>query len=190
MNALENWFCSTSLWQGITERRLLPWILSGCEIGDHVLELGSGPGATTRELRRRAPRVTSLEYSHRFAANLAARQPDTRSDVLQGDAAVLPFADRSFSLVTAMLVLHHLRSNELQKRAFAEIHRVLRPGGTFVVFEIPNGWLNRAFHVASTFVPVDPVTAPALLAAAGFGQVTIDVHFGGFRIQAKRTSGI
>jgi ubiquinone/menaquinone biosynthesis C-methylase UbiE len=186
VNALENWFCSTSLWQGITERRVLPWILSGCDVGDHVLELGSGPGATTRELRRRAPRVTSLEYSHHFAADLAARQPDTRSAVLQGDAAILPFADGTFSLVTAMLVLHHLRSSELQKRAFTEIRRVLRPGGTLVAFEIPNSWLNRAFHIASTFVPVDPMTVPALLAAAGFAKVNVNVHFGGFRLQARR----
>ena len=190
MNALENWFCSTSFWQGVTERQLLPWILSGCEVGDHVLELGSGPGATTRELRRRAIRVTSLEYSHRFAVNLAALQPDIRSAVLQGDAASLPFADRNFSLVTALLVLHHLRSSELQKRAFAEAHRVLRPGGMFVAFEIANSWLNRAFHLRSTFVPVDPATSQGLLTAAGFGQVGVDARFGGFRIQARRAERI
>jgi len=188
VNALENWFCSTYFWQSITERRLLPWILSRCEIGDHVLELGSGPGAATRELRRRAPRVTSLEFSHRFAVSLAVRQPDTSSAVVQGDVAVLPFGDRSFSLVTAMLVLHHLRSSELQNHAFAEAHRVLRPGGTFVVFEILNGWLNRAIHYDSTFVPVDPATAPASLAAAGFAKVTIDIRLGGFLIRARRAA--
>jgi SAM-dependent methyltransferase len=188
LNALENWFCSTSLWQGVTQNRLLPWILSGSEIGDHVLELGSGPGAGTDELRRRAARVTSLEYSHTFAANLAARPSDAHAAVLQGDAAALPFADRSFSLAIAVLVLHHLRSSELQARTFAEVHRVLRPGGAFVAFEIHNGWLQRAIHRNSTFVPVSPASIPARLTSAGFARVTVDIRFGGFRLRARRAS--
>ena len=73
MNAFENWFCGTSLWRSITERRILPWMVKGYALGDDVLELGAGLGATTEELRRRAKRVTSLEYDHNFAARLGAR---------------------------------------------------------------------------------------------------------------------
>jgi SAM-dependent methyltransferase len=186
MNALENWFCSTSLWRYLTQKRLLPWILSGSEIGEHVLELGSGPGAGTRELRSRAARVTSLEYNHTYAAGLARRQPPANGSVLQGDAAALPFADGSFSSVVAVLMLHHFRSSDLQHRAFAEVHRVLRPGGVFLAFEIQDGWLQRAIHRNSTFVPVCPASVPALLTAAGFARVTVDIRFGGFRIRARR----
>ena len=186
MNALENWFCSTSFWRNVTQRRLLPWILPGSQLGDHVLELGAGHGAATDELRRRAGRVTSLEYSHAFAAALAARQYDTRSAVLQGDAAALPFADKSFSSAIAVLVLHHLRSGELQDRAFREIRRVLRPGGVFLAFEIQDGWLNRAIHRNSTFVPVRPAAVPARLTDAGFSHVTVDTRWGGFRVRAMR----
>jgi ubiquinone/menaquinone biosynthesis C-methylase UbiE len=186
MNAFENWFCSTSLWRHLTQERLLPWILSDSEIGDHVLEVGAGPGAATSALRARAARVTSLEYSHKFAAALARRQPNSNWHVLQGDAAALPFADYSFSSAVAVLVLHHLRSGDLQQRAFAELHRVLRPGGVFLAFEIPDGWLQRAIHRHSTFVPVCPASVPALLSAAGFARVTVDIRAGGFRIRARR----
>jgi SAM-dependent methyltransferase len=186
VNALENWYCSTSFWRNVTQRRLLPWVLSGAELGDHVLELGAGPGAATDELRRRTVRVTSLEYSHAFAAGLAARQHGTNSVVLQGDAAALPFAGSSFSSAIAVLVLHHLRSGELQDRAFAEVHRVLRPGGFFFAFEIQDGWLQRAIHRNSTFVPVQPASVPARLTAAGFSRVTIDIRPGGFRVRARR----
>ena len=72
LNALENWFCSTGFWQRITRDHLLPWVLAGNSLGDHVLELGAGPGAGTATLQRLAPRVTSLEWSHDFAARLAA----------------------------------------------------------------------------------------------------------------------
>ena len=161
-------------------------MLPGSQLGDHVLELGAGPGAATDELRRRAPRVTSLEYSYAFAAGLAARRHDTRSTVLQGDAAALPFANNSFSSAIAVLVLHHLRSGELQDRAFREILRVLRPGGVFFAFEIPDGWFQRAIHRNSTFVPVQPASLPARLTAAGFSRVTVDIRWGGFRVRAVR----
>ena len=81
----------------MTERQVLPWLLSGYALGDHVLELGSGPGATTPSLRRRTEWVTSLEYDARYAAKLAARGVGPKGTVLCGDAATLPFPDRTFS---------------------------------------------------------------------------------------------
>lgn len=189
MNQLENWFCATSFWRFITQRKLLPWILSGAELGDHLLEIGAGPGAATDELRRYASRVTSLECNHRFAAGLAARQRNNHSNhsaVLRGDAAQLPFADGTFSSAIAVLVLHHLQSTELQDRAFAEIFRVLKPGGYLYAFEIQEGWLQRAIHKNSNFVPLEPASVPARLTAVGFSTVTIDLRRGGFRLRASR----
>jgi SAM-dependent methyltransferase len=151
-----------------------------------VLELGAGPGAATEELIRRASRVTSLEYDHAFAASLAARVNATNINVIQGDAAALPFPDKTFSSAIAILMLHHLRSKELQDRAFAEIFRVLRPGGVFLAFDVQDGWLHRVAHVRSTFEPVATVTAPARLIAAGFSEIAIAVRRGGFRIRAFR----
>jgi ubiquinone/menaquinone biosynthesis C-methylase UbiE len=186
MNRFENWFCASSCWRYVTRKQLLPWILSGSELGEHVLELGAGPGATTEELRKRASRVTSLEYDRTFAASLSARMHGSNAHVLQGDAATLPFPDATFSSVIAMLVLHHLKSSELQDRAFTEICRVLRPGGVFLAFEIQDGWMNRVVHIRSTFVPVAPGSSIARLQAAGFSRVTTDSRRGGFCIRAIR----
>jgi ubiquinone/menaquinone biosynthesis C-methylase UbiE len=184
MNSYETWFCGSRLWRWVTRRQLLPWVLQGSELGEHVLELGAGPGAATDELRQRAALVTSLEYDHGLAARLAARMSGTNASVIQGDAATLPFPDNTFSSTIAILMLHHLRSSELQDHAFAEIYRVLRPGGVFLAFEIPDGWLNRVGHIRSTFVPVKPASAFARLTAAGFSKVTVDFRSGGFRIRA------
>jgi ubiquinone/menaquinone biosynthesis C-methylase UbiE len=186
MNAYETWFCGTRLWRWVTRRQVLPWILQGSELGDHVLELGAGPGAATKELGRLAPRVTSLEYSHAFAAKLGVRLNGSNATAIQGDASTLPFADRTFSSAMAILMLHHLRSSDLQDRAFAEIWRVLRPGGVFLAFEIQDGWLHRVAHIKSTFVPVMPASAFVRLTAAGFSKVTVDFRRGGFRIRALR----
>ena len=186
MNRYETWFCGTRLWGWVTRRQLLPWVLQGSELGEHVLELGAGPGAATEELGRLAARVTSLEYDHAFAAKLGERVNHSNAKVIQGDAAALPFADRSFSSAIAILMLHHLRSNELQGRAFVEIWRVLRPGGVFLAFEIQDGWLHRVAHIRSTFVPLAPESALARLTAARFSNVTFDFQRRGIRIRALR----
>jgi ubiquinone/menaquinone biosynthesis C-methylase UbiE len=185
MNALENWYCSTSFWRWMTRARLLPWLLGGADLGDHLLEIGAGAGAATAELRKRVPRVTSVEYDHACATRLAQKHGNG-GRVVQGDAAALPFADRTFSSAVAILVLHHLRSSELQDRAFAEVHRVLQPGGLFFAFEIPDGWFNRVIHTNSTFVPLQPAALAGRLARAGFSGVTLDHRTGGFRFSASR----
>ncbi len=215
MNRLENWFCSTNFWRSVTRDHLLPRMLQGVARDDaesptHVLELGAGLGAATPELLRRFPRVTSLEYSAMFAAQIArtprgekfggASVPEDSRDaariacanrvanVVQGDAAQLPFADESFTCVIAILMLHHLRSQELQDCAFAEVRRVLRPGGIFVAFEIHDGWLQRLIHVHSTFVPVKASGAHARLNAEGFACVSVDFLRGGFVLRAQRAA--
>jgi ubiquinone/menaquinone biosynthesis C-methylase UbiE len=186
MNGFENWFCASWFWRCATRRRLLPWILSGSQLGDHALELGAGPGAATDELRQLAGRVTSLEYDRAFATRLSVRMRGSNVQVLQGDAATLPFPDATFSSAMAILVLHHLKSSELQDRAFAEIHRVLRPGGVFFAFEIQDGWMQRTAHTRSTFVAVAPGSSNARLHKVGFSRVTVDLRRGGFRIRALR----
>jgi SAM-dependent methyltransferase len=218
MNRLENWFCATNFWRGVTRDHVLPRMLDGAGLNGaepraHVLELGAGPGAATSELLLRFPRVTSLEFSAEFAAEIArllrpknitamtepedshgaaqsakhvAQIAEHVAHVVQGDAAQLPFADESFTCAIAILMLHHLRSRELQDCAFAEVWRVLRPGGIFVAFEIHDGWLQRLAHTRSTFVPVKASAAHARLNAAGFARVSVDFLRGAFVLRAQR----
>jgi ubiquinone/menaquinone biosynthesis C-methylase UbiE len=188
MNRLENWFCASSLWRSFTRRHLLPWVLEDAGLGEHVLEVGAGFGAATEELQRRTPRLTSLEYAADSVTRLAARRRGAGSGVVRGDAAALPFPDRTFSAVVVILVLHHLRSLAAQDRAFAEIRRVLRPGGIFLAFEISDSWIGRVAHIRSTFVPVAPAGVCARLAAAGFSRSTVDFRRSAFRLRAVRTA--
>jgi ubiquinone/menaquinone biosynthesis C-methylase UbiE len=186
VNWFENWFCASSYWRRMTRTQVIPWLLSGTDLGEHVLEIGAGPGAATEELRKRAGRVTSIEYSHVFAAALRERIPGANGAVLQGDASALPFPEKTFSAAIAILVLHHLKLQELQERAFAEVFRVLRPGGVFLAVEIQDGWLQRIGHMRSTFVPVRPSSVPERLAALGFSSVSVDFLRGAYRLRALR----
>lgn len=174
----------------MTQRRVLPWLLEGAQLGHHVLEIGAGAGSATLDLRQRAARVTSLEYSRQLIATLARRAlPPNGAQrlngaIVQGDATNLPFPDQTFSSVIAVVMLHHLKSPEAQRATFAEVFRVLRPGGVFLALDIPDGWVNRIAHIRSTFVPLSLSTAPSWLAAAGFTVSSINSHDGFFRIHA------
>jgi ubiquinone/menaquinone biosynthesis C-methylase UbiE len=53
---------------------------------------------------------------------------------LKGDITNLPFADSSFDLVTANMVVEHLSEPD---RQFQEVSRILKPGGVFI-FHTPN----------------------------------------------------
>lgn len=186
MNRLERWFCSTEFWGKLTRKRLLPWLLADCELGEHVLEIGAGAGSATAELRKRTRGLTSLEYDSELVRRLAARHGSDGTGIVQGDAANLPFADASFSCVIGVLVLHHLPSSELQDQAFSEVHRVLRPAGQFLAFEVPDGWLQRLSHIKSIFVPLEPAPTTARLKGAGFNQISVERDGGGFRVIARR----
>lgn len=190
MNALENWFCGSSIWRWATRNQVLPWLAADSNLGDHLLELGAGSGAATAALRERVARVTSLEYDSPAVARLRERNAcRPGSSLLQGDAANLPFQDSTFSSAIAILMLHHLTCRERQDRALGEIYRVLRPGGVFLALEIRDGWLNRLMHRKSSFVPVSPASVPARLASAGFWRSSVDLRNNAFCIRATRAWG-
>jgi ubiquinone/menaquinone biosynthesis C-methylase UbiE len=187
MNGLENWFCNSSLWRGATRKRLLPWLTEGAALGDHLLELGAGFGAATGEWKKRVARVTSLEYRGKSMKRLAENWPGGNGGAVRGDASSLSFPDGTFSSVAAILMLHHLLTPEAQDRAFAEVRRVLRPGGIFLAFDMAESWMGRVVHIRSTFVPLHPAEARKRLGAAGFARVQVDFfHATTFRILATR----
>src|SRR5207253_596478 len=51
-------------------------------------------------------------------------------------AAALPFADQTFDFAYAINVMHHITEDQQRARVFAEIVRVLKPGGIFFLQEI------------------------------------------------------
>jgi ubiquinone/menaquinone biosynthesis C-methylase UbiE len=189
MNRLEHFVCSSSAWRHLTQRQLLPWVLSGARLGDHVLEIGAGYGPATPQLREAVACVTSLEYDANPVTKLKLHHNGGAGGAVRGDAAQLPFADQTFSSAIAILVLHHLKSRELQNHMFAEVFRVLRPGGVFLAFEINDGWIHRIGHIRSTFTPISPGYAFAQLTSAGFSRVAVDFQRGGFRLSATRACG-
>lgn len=164
----------------------MPWALDGVALGDDVLEIGPGYGATTRVLVQRVPKLTALEIDARLATRLRTRHGE-RVRVVLADGAAMPLADDSFTAVVCFTMLHHVPSPAHQDRLFAEAFRVLRSGGTFAGSDglLTTGF--RLFHLFDTLVVVDPSTLGARLEAVGFVDVTIDVFpKKSFRFRARK----
>ena len=185
MNPLHRWYCQTSHWNR-TMRQIMPWALGNKNLGDRVLELGPGPGLSTDWLRHRCRRLTCLEIDFELASKLRQRFAESGVQVRCGSATQIPFADRSFDTAVCFTMLHHVASSLMQDRLFAEVHRVLRPGGGFIGSDSMASLRMRAFHVFDTMVLVDPVMLPDRLRAIGFRDVDVETQADRFRFAARR----
>jgi SAM-dependent methyltransferase len=174
VNRVHHLYCASRPWARRIERQILPWGLEGVDLGDDVLEIGPGLGATTRVLARRPVKLTAIELEHSSAERLRSEfAPEV--DVIEADATDMPLPDDRFSAVTCFTMLHHVPSPELQDRVLAEARRVLRPGGTFAGTDSLGGGLAfRLLHIGDTFVRVAPETLPDRLRQAGFEDPQVE----------------
>jgi ubiquinone/menaquinone biosynthesis C-methylase UbiE len=172
------------------ESALVPWGLAGLELGDDVLEIGPGLGATTRVLLTRVPgALTAAELDPGYCARLReAFAP--RVEVVHADATSLPFGEGRFSAVVCFTMLHHVDRPGAQDDVFREVARVLRPGGVFAGTDsVGTGALFTLIHIGDTLRPIDPGGLPARLAAAGFTDVEVSRQDGSFRFRARTPTG-
>jgi SAM-dependent methyltransferase len=190
MNRLHGVICSSDWWSRTVERDLLPWGLSGLQLGDDVLEIGPGFGATTAVLADRPGELTVLELEPRYCERLRRELPGAVT-VVQGDATAMPFPDGRFSAVVCFTMLHHLPSPAAQDRLLAEAARVLRPGGLFAGTDsLGTGLLFRLLHVGDTLVPVGPDGLPRRLRTAGLDETEIRRSERSFRFHARKPVGV
>jgi ubiquinone/menaquinone biosynthesis C-methylase UbiE len=153
---------------------ILPWCLSGRDLGDDVLEVGPGPGLTTDALRQSVAQLTAVEVDVALASQLAERLAGTNVEVVRADGTALPFPSARFSGATSFTMLHHVPSVREQDEVLRELRRVLRPGGLLVGVDTIDSPAFRELHVDDTCVPVDPATLAARLVAAGFVDVEVE----------------
>ncbi len=186
MNRLHQWYCRSNPWKQKLEDEILPWSLAGIDLGDEILEIGPGPGLTTDWLRHRYRAITCLEVDPRLARSLVERTVGTNVTVQLGDATAMPFRDRTFSAVVSFTMLHHVPSNFLQDRLFAEAYRVLKPGGVFAGTDSVRSLRMWVFHFGDTMVLVDPAKLSGRLESANFKDVKIQAGVGRFRFCAQR----
>ncbi|GAB3245797.1 class I SAM-dependent methyltransferase [Kineococcus gypseus] len=98
--------------------------------GLHVLDAACGPGVYAQELLAAGARVSGFDASA-VMVELARRRVGDRARIeLARLGERLPWPDASFDAAVCALAIHYA---EDEPAAFAELHRLLRPGGVLVV---------------------------------------------------------
>ena len=149
----------------------------------HILDLGAGTGHATRALKRLYP--SSLAVAADIAPGMLARAKAQsrwlrRFERVRADAYSLPFREGSFDLVFSSLMLQWCDDLDV---VFAEIARVLRPGGVLLfstfgpgtLAELREAWSASdapGNHVNHFF---DPHALGSALMHAGLSEPVLDV---------------
>jgi len=136
-----------------------------CHSGEPVIQdyLSPSPGDTFLDIgccanipRHRLDRWPSVYYGVDISARLlAVVQEFVRRHAIRigglsvAEAASLPFRDARFEIASAIGVLEYYDLNYVE-RALAEVHRVLRPGGRFVV-----DWPNQDHPDCETMIRLE-----------------------------------
>jgi SAM-dependent methyltransferase len=118
------------------DRALLASLAEQADDGAPIADLGCGPGHVAAWLAGRGVAAVGVDLSPAMVA--VGRRDYPNVEFREGDLLELPAADGEFAAAIAFYSIIHLQPGEL-RRAFEEIHRVLRPGGLFLV----------AFHIGS-----------------------------------------
>jgi SAM-dependent methyltransferase len=167
--------CSSPEWAEYLQTEVLPWLVSGVDLGQEMLEIGPGPGAATDWLRHRVKRLVAVEAERPAADALTARYAGSNVEIVHGDATDLAFAGASFDSVGSFTMLHHVPTAALQNALLSEALRVLRPGGVLIGSDSLASDSLHHFHERDTYNPVEPSVLLVRLQTLGFGQITVRV---------------
>jgi ubiquinone/menaquinone biosynthesis C-methylase UbiE len=115
--------------------------------GRLVLDFGAGNGAQTLELVKLGCRVVACDIDQNDLDILSRYLQDNKIEgvtPVRYDGSTLPFVDEHFDAVVSFAVLEHVQD---EAKALSEIHRVLKPGGDFLI-AVPNKWWIFETHGA------------------------------------------
>jgi len=149
-----------------------------------VLDLGCGTGTLTLMLKQTYPEAEIIGMDGDPQVLDIARDKSSGANIQwdEGLASSLPYPDSVFDRVVTSLVIHHLVTDD-KRRAFNEIHRVLKPYGELHVldFGAPHSsltrfmtsYMRRLEEAADNF----DGQIPLFVTEAGFGGVQEAQHF-------------
>jgi ubiquinone/menaquinone biosynthesis C-methylase UbiE len=177
-----------------------------------LVDVGCGPGYLLALLAFSYPHLNIIgvdiaeEMLQEASGNLDPLGFGERVKFRQGDAKQLPFEDNTVDFVVSTLSLHHWLD---PKQALLEIHRILKPGGQFLIFDLRRDGRRFVYWIigfATAFVvpapmrrikeplgsalsSYTPVEAEAFLSETPFQQRRVKPGFGWLFIWGRKAAG-
>lgn len=117
----------------------IPTQFAGIKPGDSVLDLGSGAGNdcfVARAIVGESGKVTGLDFTDAMVAKANENNQKlgfTNVEFVQGDIEEMPLPDNQFDVIVSNCVLNLVPD---KNKAFAQMMRVLKPGGHFCVSDV------------------------------------------------------
>ena len=156
---------------------MMNWALAKLTLKEEavVLDIGTGGGKTLQQLSPRVPRgkLYGIDYAEQAVTNtIRVNRKDVdagKISVQQANVEVIPHPDNRFDLITAFQT-HYFWPN--LPRSMQEIHRVLRPGGTFLLV----AELYKIKYHMTAYKSKEEMEE--LLRTTGFTRITSHVHEG------------
>ena len=119
---------------------------------ENVLDIGCGRGLLTVGIAKKltSGKIIGLDhwkstfeynYTRQMAErNIVCEGVGNVAEIADGDAMKLQFENDKFDIITSSLAMHHISDTG---QAFKEMWRVLRPGGTIAIADLPIGLFRR-----------------------------------------------
>jgi ubiquinone/menaquinone biosynthesis C-methylase UbiE len=148
---LISWIVSIGMWND--------WIKSIIPdlSGQQILELGHGPGHLQLALLQLGKQVTGIDLSPHMGRITAKRIRKNHKQpyLVNGNAQYLPFPDETFDQIVSTFPTQYI----IAKETILEMHRVLRPGGDFII--LPLAWITGGNFLHKTAAWLFRITGQA-----------------------------
>ena len=146
---------------------------------DEYMEIGCGGGILLEMALRTADKAAAIDHSKDMVElsreNNAAAVQSGQAEIVEGDAAELPWEDNRFTAAASAHMFFFVEKPEL---VLSEIYRVLKPGGRFAMATMSNSILGKLmygfFYQLRTYSDEKMVK---LLTDAGFKDVKVSSSF-------------